>query len=223
MEEPTLYIHLNFDGGIFTVDGDTGESAWVTERKMKEMLGTLKERGGNVLYSRERPTEDPPRLVAHTFRVIISYELPIKVIEEPHPDALPNDDMGLSLLMIAAYQGWEEHLEDLIGREAELEQKDDNGYTALMYAANAGQSNAVEILIKHGANVNAADNDNSTPIMFAAQHGYTNIVELLIDAGAKVNAKGNHGLTALGFAQQNGHRKTEKALQKAGAGQASGH
>jgi len=48
MEAPTLYIHLNFDGGIFTVDGDTGESAWVTERKLREMLGTLKERGRQV-------------------------------------------------------------------------------------------------------------------------------------------------------------------------------
>lgn len=223
MEEPTLYIHLNFDGGIFTIDGGTGESAWVTERKLKEMLETLKERGGDVLYSRERPAEDPPRLVEHTFNVIISYELPIKFIEEPHPDALPKDDTDLSLLMIAAYNGWEEYLGDLIGREAELEQKDDSGYTALMFAANAGQLNAVEILIKHGANVNAADNSNSTPIMFAAQHGYTNIVELLIDAGAKVNAEGNHGLTALGFAQQNGHKKTAEALQKAGAGQALGH
>lgn len=217
MEEPTLYIHLNFDGGIFTIDGDTGESAWVTERKLKEALETLKERGGNVLYSRERPTEDPPRLVVHTFKVIISYELPVKVIEEPHPDALPKDDTDLSLLMIAAHQGWEEHLEDLIGRGAELEQKDDSGYTALMFAANTRQSKAVEILIKQGANVNAADNDNSTPIMFAAQHGYANIVELLIDAGADVNAKGSHGLTALGFAQQNGHKKAAKVLQKAGA------
>jgi hypothetical protein len=217
MEEPTLYIHLNFNGGILTIDGDTGESAWVTERKLKEMLDDLKGRGGNVLYSRESPTEDPPRLVVHTFDVIISYELPLKLIEEPHPDALPKDDRDLSLLMIAAYQGWEEYLEDLIGREAELEQKDDNGYTALMFAANAGQLNAVEILIKHGANVNAADNDNTTPIMFAAQHGYTNIVELLIDAGAMVNAKGNHGFTALGFAQQNGHKKVAKVLQKAGA------
>lgn len=223
MEEPALYIHLNFDGGIFIIDGDTEESSWITERKLKEMLETLKGRGGSVLYSRERPDEEPPRLVTHTFDVIISYELPIQLIEEPHPDALPTDDTGLSRLMIAAHQGWEEYLEDLIGREAELEQKDDYGYTALMYAANAGQSKAVEILIKHGADVNAADNDNSTPIMFAAQHGYTNIVELLLDAGAKVNAKGNHDLTALDFAQQNGHKKIAKALQKAGAGQALGH
>jgi hypothetical protein len=64
-----LYVHLAWDGGIFVIRGDTGEQLW---------LG--------------RGTEDPPDEVADTFDRIVDYELPIKLVAEPHPQAIVDRD-----------------------------------------------------------------------------------------------------------------------------------
>jgi hypothetical protein len=83
-----LYVHLAWDGGIFVIRGDTGEQLWVDRERLWEELAAAKESGDELLYSRERGTEDPPEHVAETFDRIVDYELPIKLIAEPHPEAL---------------------------------------------------------------------------------------------------------------------------------------
>ena len=50
--ENALYVHLADDGGIFAVWGDTGREAWITEGTLNLELERLKERGGELLYSR---------------------------------------------------------------------------------------------------------------------------------------------------------------------------
>jgi hypothetical protein len=83
-----IYVHLAWDGGIFVIRGDTGEQLWVDREGLWRELGAAKERGDELLYSRERGTEDPPEHVAETFDRIVDYHLPIKLIEEAHPQAL---------------------------------------------------------------------------------------------------------------------------------------
>jgi hypothetical protein len=83
-----LYVHLAWDGGIFVIRGETGEQLWVDREGLWEELAAAKERGDELLYSRERGAEEPPAHVAETFDRIVEYQLPIKLIAEPHPQAL---------------------------------------------------------------------------------------------------------------------------------------
>jgi hypothetical protein len=83
-----LYVHLAWDGGIFVIRGETGEQLWVDREGLWEELAAATDRGDELLYSRERGTEEPPAHVAETFERIVDYQLPIKLIAEPHPQAL---------------------------------------------------------------------------------------------------------------------------------------
>jgi hypothetical protein len=83
-----LYVHLAWDGGIFVIRGESGEQLWVDADGLDRELQAAKERGSVLLYSRERGDEDPPAQVEETFTRIAAYELPIKLLEEPHPEAL---------------------------------------------------------------------------------------------------------------------------------------
>jgi hypothetical protein len=83
---PALYVHLANDGAIFIVR-ETGEQLWTDRDGLHRELGETAERGGLLLYSREAPETEPPGHVEETFRQIVAYELPIKLLEEPHPEA----------------------------------------------------------------------------------------------------------------------------------------
>jgi len=217
--ENALYVHLAEDGGIFAVWGDTGRQAWITEGTLDLELECLKERGGELLYSRGAPNRDPPEIVERTFRRIVETQPPsIRLLAEPHPDA--GFRGGATTLMAAARAGDIEVVRDLVRRGAELEARDADGYTALMYAANAGELANVDQLITGGADVNARDSSASTPLMFAAQGGHAEVVRRLLEAGADAAPPGDHGLTARGFAEQNGHDRTARLLGE--AEQASG-
>ena len=82
-----VYVHLAWDGGIFVIR-DTGEQLWVDRQELDDELRAAKERGDVLLYSRERGDEEPPEEIAETFARIVDHELPIKLLEEPHPEAL---------------------------------------------------------------------------------------------------------------------------------------
>jgi hypothetical protein len=84
---PAIYVHLAWDGGIFVIR-ETGEQLWLDRDGLDAELRAAKERGDVLLYSRERGSEDPPDHVAQTFNRIADHELPIKLIEEAHPQAL---------------------------------------------------------------------------------------------------------------------------------------
>lgn len=213
----SLYVHLLRDGGIFLIRGDTGQDAWVTQGRLIEEVQRVKSLGGAVVYSREEPDVDPPAIVTNTFRRIAEAEVPVQLLEQPHPAVAKAFKENATTLMAASHEGDLEIVSDLIARGADLEAKDADGYTALMYACNRGQADVVRQLLQAGADVDAADNQNSTPLMFAAQHDYVPVVRMLIEAGASHHARGDHGMTALGLAKQNGHRKTRRLLTKAGA------
>jgi hypothetical protein len=83
-----LYVHLAWDGGIFIIRGETGEQLWVDAEGLDTELRAARERGDVLLYSRERGEEDPPQQLTETFQRIAEFELPIKLLEEPHPEAL---------------------------------------------------------------------------------------------------------------------------------------
>jgi hypothetical protein len=83
-----LYVHLSADGAIFVVRGETGEQLWTDRGGLRRELERTKERGGALLYSRDDPGGEPPAHVEETFREIVDFELPITLLDEPHPEAV---------------------------------------------------------------------------------------------------------------------------------------
>ena len=83
-----LYVHLALDGGILAIRGDTGEQLWVDREGLHRELARTRERGGTLLYSREGGEQEPPRHIEEAFREVLEYELPIRLLEQPHPQAL---------------------------------------------------------------------------------------------------------------------------------------
>jgi hypothetical protein len=205
---------LTRDGAIFVVRGN-GTQAWITRAQLDEELQALKTAGGTLLYSRDDPAGDPSPVAFETFKGMVEYQLPLKLLDEPHPDvANPLPDRATTLMSFA-YHGEDALAEDLLTRGAVPDARDADGYTALMYAANRGHDGCVSLLLTHGANPDAADEQGSTPLMFAAQHGHTRIVKRLLDAGADPDSRGDHGFTALDFAEQNGHDAAVSVLIQA--------
>jgi hypothetical protein len=92
-----LYVHLAWDGGIFVIRGDTGKQLWVDRAGLERELREAKERGDVLLYSRERGAEEPPAAVTETFQRIADFELPIRLLEEPHPEALVAPELRRSI------------------------------------------------------------------------------------------------------------------------------
>lgn len=209
-----LYVHLTDDGAIFVVRGD-GSQAWITRRRLHDELAALAAAGGTLLYSRDDPAVDPPAIVFETFKGMIDHRTPVKLLDEPHPDVAEPPPGGATHLMVFAYRGEEDLLEDLLARGAVVEAKDIDGQTALMYAANLRNDGCVRLLLDAGADPNAVDNQRSTPLMFAAQQGDDAIVRRLLAAGADPRPAGDHGMTALDFARQNGHTATADLLARA--------
>ena len=212
VEEAILYVHLQFDGGVVAMRED-GKMMSVSVARLKEELAAVKEAGGSLLYSREDPQSDPPEHVNALCQEIAEYELPIKLVEEPHPALLENDEEYFTPLMGAAFRKDNDWVAELISRGVALEEKDTYGQTALMFAVNAGNAEGVKALLAAGSDVDSRDNQNSTPLMFAAQHGFQDTVSALLSAGADLAAKGDHGLTAIGFAEQNGRNSVVQLLK----------
>lgn len=133
---------------------------------------------------------------------------------------------GTTVLMIASsYYYYDDMVEYLIRKGADVNLKDKEGKTALLWASSNSLENA-KILIANSAKVNEAANDGMTPFLqatFGVSSGKVPIemCDLLRKNGAKVNAeltrKSALGWTALHYAVTNGNVELVKYLIKHGA------
>jgi len=133
---------------------------------------------------------------------------------------------GTTVLMIASsYYYYDEMVEYLIRKGADVNLKDNDGKTALVWAASNSLENS-KILLENGAKVNIAADDGMTPFIQASLGVSSSKVpiemcELLRKHGANVNAsltrKNASGWTALHYATVNGDTKLVKYLIWRGA------
>jgi ankyrin repeat protein len=133
---------------------------------------------------------------------------------------------GTSVLMIASsYYYYDDMVEYLIAKGADVNIKDSEGKTALLWSASNSLENA-KILISNGAKVNEAANDGMTPFLQATLGVSSGkvpieICELLRKNGAIINAslqrKSALGWNALHYAAANGDAELVKYLIKYGA------
>jgi ankyrin repeat protein len=133
---------------------------------------------------------------------------------------------GTTALMIASsYYYYDDMVEYLIGKGANVNLKDKEGKTDLLWASSNSLPN-VKILVANGAKVNEAANDGMTPFIQATLGVSSGkvpieICELLRKNGANINAelKRQSALrwTALHYAAANGDAELVKYLIKHGA------
>jgi ankyrin repeat protein len=111
---------------------------------------------------------------------------------------------GMTVLMVASLRGYDEMVEALIKRGANVNLKRYVGDTPLMLAAQSDNVNTVRALLKAGANPNVKEFSphagELTPLIqamnFSKQHR-VEIAEALIAAGAEINPRENFFMSPL--------------------------
>jgi ankyrin repeat protein len=110
----------------------------------------------------------------------------------------------LPALLLAAQQGDNSRIRDILRDGANVDQKGPGGETALHWAAAYGKQVAAELLLASGANPNEKDRAGMTPLHYAAQEGQIAIIDALLKASADPNAGDENGITPMHLAAANG-------------------
>jgi len=114
----------------------------------------------------------------------------LKQLLDAHPEIINQhfgDDSNRStMLILAAYSGKADILEELLKRKADVNARTMFGHTAL-YACvqNRGTKEMAMMLLDDGADFTIADNNGVTPLKVAIQKNRQDIVDLLRQRGAK--------------------------------------
>lgn len=125
---------------------------------------------------------------------------------------------GLSQLSWASANGYEELVEWLLSRKAEVNFMEEDGTTPIFYAAKGGHLAVLQLLIASGAQVNPESPCiRDTPLSYAAGGGHEAVVQLLLAKGAKADSKDGEGRTALSHAAGGGHNAIVQLLLAEGA------
>lgn len=131
------------------------------------------------------------------------------LISWPKTDVNQLNAKGESPLMLAALKGYQDLVEQLIERGADVNK---TGWTALHYAASSGQLPTISLLIEHSAYIDAESPNGTTPLMMAAMYGTPAAVTLLLREGADPQLKNQQGLSALQFAQRGNRPDAVQAI-----------
>lgn len=116
-------------------------------------------------------------------------------------------------ITLAAREGHEAVIEELICGGADVNKLDKNGHGPLHIAVHMNDEESVNILLENGADPNKYNIDSKTPLHIAAERGYITMVQLLLDAGADPDDS-YKTLSPLIFALQNKHSEcVEEILQ----------
>ena len=91
------------------------------------------------------------------------------------------DDSAETALHVAASNGHEAIVTQLIAKGGDINQQNNAGYSALIYAAGNGHETIVQHLSYMGADHNVISEDGYTASTVAAGKGHKNIVEFLDD------------------------------------------
>ena len=85
-----------------------------------------------------------------------------------------------SPLFVASAWAYEEVIDALLSKGANVHQVDADGRTPLSVASYHGHTKVVKTLLRHSANVYHTDNFGYTPTMYAREGGHSNTLTLLI-------------------------------------------
>lgn len=88
--QPTVHVHLKRDGGVLVLGSEGGGLQWfpLTLNRLESALAEAKAQGAVIEYSRDDPEADPPKPVELIYKIIMTYEMPVKLLKAP-PFPLP--------------------------------------------------------------------------------------------------------------------------------------
>jgi len=125
---------------------------------------------------------------------------------------------GCTALYLAAEEGAEPIVQQLLTRGADAALADSDGGTPLMLASRFGHERCLHVLLEAMADPNKAMSDGRTALTFAAQNGqHEQVAFVLLKAKADPNQAQSNGMTALMFAALNGHEQVALVLLEAKA------
>uniref|UniRef100_A0A3P8ZRT7 Ankyrin 2a, neuronal n=1 Tax=Esox lucius TaxID=8010 RepID=A0A3P8ZRT7_ESOLU len=127
-------------------------------------------------------------------------------------DRMEEDENGLNALHLAAKEGHEDLVEELLERGSVVDAATKKGNTALHIAALAGQKEVARLLLKRGADVNAQSQNGFTPLYMAAQENHLEVVRFLLETGGNQSTATEDGFTPLAIALQQGHNQVVSLL-----------
>ncbi|XP_055644477.1 ankyrin-3-like isoform X3 [Toxorhynchites rutilus septentrionalis] len=119
---------------------------------------------------------------------------------------------GLNALHLAAKDGHYEIVQELLKRDANVDNATKKGNTALHIASLAGQKEIIQLLLQYNASVNVQSQNGFTPLYMAAQENHDECVNLLLAKGANPALATEDGFTPLAVAMQQGHDRVVAVL-----------
>jgi ankyrin repeat protein len=141
----------------------------------------------------------------------------LKLLETSNASTLnAQSAKGCTALYLAAEEGAEPIVQQLLTRGADAALADSDGGTPLMRASTFGHERCLLVLLEAKADPNKAQ-PGWTALMRAAQNGHKQVALVLLKAGAVMSAQNNAGWTALMFAAVNGHEQVALILLEAKA------
>jgi ankyrin repeat protein len=119
---------------------------------------------------------------------------------------------GCTALYLAAEEGAEPIVQQLLTRGADAALADSDGGTPLMLASRFGHERCLHVLLEAMADPNMAKSNGMTALMFAAQNCHVQVALVLLEAKADPNMARSNGWTALMLAAENGHEQVALVL-----------
>jgi ankyrin repeat protein len=120
---------------------------------------------------------------------------------------------GRRPLVIAAHDGNDDLVRQLLHSGASPDGRAPNVDTALIAAAGRGHSSIIDRLLQGGADVDRRGARRMTALMAAATNGEASAVDRLLRAGADQGKRSDQKLTALDFARQSGNTEVVELIE----------
>lgn len=141
-----------------------------------------------------------------------------------NPSQIPNNQNGLTALMLASARGYSKIVTRLLSdKRVRIDQENASGFTALILASLYGHAKMVELLTKDGhANPNKTDFEGGTPLEYAIMGKHADVVRVLLDNNADWNKKNKFGASPLELAKTFCNKECMKFFREHIQGQGSG-
>lgn len=186
------------------------------EEKASWFIGAVERNRPEVVSKMLREGYDPNVLIdgqdpALVRAIRLEYWSVVKaLLASPKINIDMASDVGETALMLAAYKGKMDLVNELIDRGATINRI--GGWTPLHYAAATGKNDVVKLLLAKGARVNVLTAAGVTPLYMAARLPSRDVVRTLLAAGAMKDLCNDQGDSPSAVAKRAGDEKLSQEL-----------